>query len=609
MKIVRIQTKLLRSILLACCLIILSVSLVELFQHRKFQKNQISTEFANFDRGAKQVIREAVWRYDWDMVQTILKTQTSQMISFVEICDDKASKCLTYGDRGRIPYIEYETEITYNEVGSNNQVPIGRIYLQGHYDTWLSHLQEDLPSLLLTNGLSVFGVALILFFLFHRQVVQRLIALEKYTRQIDLQEGGEKHQPGPETLPEGQKRDEIHLLGDAVCGLVERAQGELERRKLLEQQLQQAQKMEALGTLAGGIAHDFNNILAAILGFAELSHLESEPGSRLHRNLGKIINAGQRAKNLISQILVFSRRTESPQEVLILADVVDEALTLIRASLPPKIVIHSELDRNIKVRGDSTRLHQIIMNLMTNGVQALGNGGGEITVSLQQLVLTGKEADSLVLESGKYCCLVVRDDGPGIPEAIQTRIFDPFFTTKKTGKGTGMGLAVVHGIVQNHGGTITVESRQGEGARFSIYLPQTDRKVAKNEHVLDVPKGTGQHVIVVDDEAVVLNLGTEVLADLGYKVKGFNSPVSARAYLETKPRVDLLITDLTMPEMSGLELATEFRLVLPDLPILLWTGYRDELAESSLDRHQVSQILEKPFEVEVLAQKVHALLK
>jgi len=607
MKLVSLRTKLLLSTMLACALIALVISSINLLQFRDADMNRVQEEFLNFEKGAKQTISEAVWRYDWDMAQTILETQTSRIISFVEICDNMVSRCLQYGTRDNIPYLEFQTPMLHGEGESKEPQEIGSIYLQGHYATFTRHIYDDLPKLLLTNIVSVFGIALILFYLFHRQVVQRLLALEQYTSKIDLQKIGSLESPAERGRDNW--RDEIDLLSDAVGGLVEKTKHELERRQTLEKQLNQAQKMEALGNLAGGIAHDFNNILAAILGFAELSSLKSEPGSEINRNLHKIISAGQRARSLTAQILLFSRRTETPQEVLILAHVVEEALNLIRASLPASIQIETELDSGLRIRGDSTKLHQVVMNIATNGAQAIGDRGGKLKITLHAVTLAAQQAEKFVLKPGRYCLLELCDDGSGIPEKIQARVFEPFFTTKQVGKGTGMGLAVVHGIVQIHDGGITIDSKPGVGTTVSIYLPETDESVVEIDSLTNIPKGNGQKIVVVDDENQVLDMGVSILENLGYKVTSFYDPKAALAFLRQEESADLVITDLTMPEMSGVELAAEFKACHPKRPVMLWTGYKDDIASESLDSNLINLILQKPFDIEELAQAVQHILE
>ncbi len=606
MKFVSLKSKLLLSIGLTCSLIVLTISFFGLIQYSELEKSRIHQEFTNFDNGAKQTIREAVWIYDWDTVKTILDSQTSLAISFAEVCDNKASKCLQYGKRGNGPYLEFQTPILHEGGEGGEQVEIGSIYFQGHYQTFSSLIYTVLPKLLFTNILSVFGIAIVLFFLFHRQVVQRLLTLEQYTRQIDLQKIENQHLLPVNTKTE--RRDEIDLLADAVGSLIEKTKDELERRHTLEQQLNQANKMEALGNLAGGIAHDFNNILAAILGFAELSLIKSEPNSDIYQNLQKIINAGQRARNLTSQILVFSRRTDSPQEILILAQVVDEALELIHASLPAKVRIETNLDHNLRIRGDSTRLHQVIMNIATNGVQALGDKGGNLKITLNDVTLDELQAEKLVLQPGRYCCLEICDNGPGIPQAIQARIFEPFYTTKKAGKGTGMGLAVVHGIVKTHGGAIIMNSRPGIGTTFSIYLPSTDERVVDMAKAPNIPRGSGQKIILVDDEMQVLEMGGSILENLGYSVTCFNEPKAALAFLQIEESIDLVITDLTMPEMSGVELATSIKTIHPNVPIMIWTGYKDDIASEIMEKNLINRIMQKPFGIADLAQAVSIVI-
>ena len=607
MKLISLKSKLLLSTVLTCSFIVLTISLIELFQFRELEKARIQEEFLNFEKGAKQTIREAVWKYDWEMVKTILESQTSRRISFVEICDKTVPRCLQHGTRDRIPYLEYQTAILYAEGKSGDQMAIGDIYLQSHYETFMDHMFKDLPNLLFTNILSVFAIALILFYLFHRQVVQRLLALEQYTRKIDLQKIGSLDSPVKSSNE--QRQDEIDLLADAVGSLIDKTKDELERRQTLEQQLNHAHKMEALGNLAGGIAHDFNNILAAILGFAEMSYLKSEPGSDIYNNLQKIISAGQRAKNLTSQILVFSRRDESSQEILTLAGVVDETLEMIRASLPTTIRIKTDLDTGLRIRGDANRLHQVIMNIATNGAQAIGERGGTLSISLKSVFLDQQEAEKLILQPGRYCRLEICDDGTGIPDEIQKRIFEPFFTTKKAGEGTGMGLAVVHGIVQNHGGTIIMTSKLETGTSFSIYLPQTEQSTVDIDTFTNIPRGNGQKIIMVDDELQVLDMGGSILIGLGYKVTSFNEPKAALAFLRQEKELDLVITDLTMPVMNGIELATACKTLHPDVPIILWTGYKDDIASESLKKNLINKILQKPFNIEYLAQAVNQLLE
>lgn len=606
MKHISLKTKLLLSVLLTCTLIVITISLINLLYNLNQEKTRIHDEFMNFEQGTKHIIVEAVWQYDWEMVNTILESQTSQVISYIEVCDNKSDKCLKRGTPGQPPFLELKSPLVYQEKTLRNAVEIGTVSLQGHYETFADHIYKELPQLLVINLCSVFGIASVLFYLFHIQVVKRLLALEQYTRKIDLQKL-ERLSPPDEVVQE-KRKDEIDLLFKAVNGLVDKTKEELERRQFLEQQLNQANKMEALGNLAGGIAHDFNNILAAILGLAELSYLQTDTDSAIHKNLNKIIMAGRRAKDLTSQILVFSRRTEIPREILEFAKVIDEALNLIRASLPGNIRIQTSLDYNIRIKGDSTRLHQVIMNIATNGIQAIGDKQGLLEISLEKIMLDTEAAKVLVLPPGEYCCLKLSDNGPGIPDKIKERIFEPFFTTKSAGQGTGMGLAVVHGIIQNHNGTIIINGAPNGGTCFSIYLPSSLDKPAEVNQPATIAQGAGQNIILVDDDPQVLEMGRAILKGLGYTVRTFSDPAAATVFLSQENSIDLVITDYDMPNIDGISLAVSVKTHHPEVPVLLWTGYRNDIALEGLETGLINQIIQKPFNLENLAHSIQQLL-
>lgn len=603
------QASLLRRLLLSgfvlCTVIVLCGTVYELTLHMDRQKERIEEEFVNFEQGTKQIIREAVWLYDWQMVSKIIKSQTSHLISYIEICDREAAHCIQYGVENDRPYLEHRSEIFHSGTSKDSSLLIGTVHLQGHYESFLQHLVKDGPSFFMTNAISVFGIALLIFILFHRLAVRRLMEVENYTRKIDLLHV-EEIDPLP-LMKKGQSPDEIERLAETINGLIDKFKDEFDRRSQLEQQLTQAQKMEALGTLAGGIAHDFNNILAAILGYAQLSYRQSEPGSKLQRRLEQIIHAGIRAKDLIGQILVFSRQHNSEQEAVKLAEVVEEALGLVRASLPANIEIKADLDRNLTVIGDASRLHQVVMNLAVNAGHEMKQSGGELWISLKKSRIDEDSGQKITLAPGQYVCLEIADTGPGVPPEIQQRIFDPFFTTKETGEGTGMGLAVVHGIVQSHGGMIRLDSRDGGGAVFRIYLPETTAEQEAEDEGSSPPRGCGEHLMIVDDEVVVAEMGAETLESLGYRVSVCNDPQLALQRLKQE-EVDLLISDLSMPQYSGLELAERAKTLNPDLPVLLWSGNPENLDDEAVRSGLINRIMLKPFTMESLARAIRQLL-
>jgi two-component system cell cycle sensor histidine kinase/response regulator CckA len=370
-----------------------------------------------------------------------------------------------------------------------------------------------------------------------------------------------------------------------------------EETKKLEAQLRQAQKMEAIGTLAGGIAHDFNNILGAILGFTQLTLFDLPEGSELRSNLEQVLRACDRARDLVKQILAFSRRSEMEKAPLRLLPVVKEALKLLRASLPTSLEIHKKLEiKEDLVLGDPTQMHQVLMNLCTNAAQAIRTGRGIIEVGLEELVIPAGHPPVLSgLKPGLYIRLTVRDTGEGIDPKIMDHIFDPFFTTKKAGEGTGMGLAVVHGIVKSHGGEITVTSRLGEGSIFQVYLPRVriDEETGRKSESSS-PTGN-ERILFVDDEPSLVVTWTRLLERWGYRVTSRGSSLEALEIFRAEPdRFDLVITDQTMPGLTGVELAREMLTIRPDLPIILCSGYSFAINPEIIRSVGIRKFLLKP---------------
>jgi PAS domain S-box-containing protein len=381
--------------------------------------------------------------------------------------------------------------------------------------------------------------------------------------------------------------------------------------KQLEGRLVQAQKMEAIGTLAGGIAHDFNNILWAIMGFTELTLHSIPEGSREHHNLQQVLKASERARDLVNQILAFSRKTAQERKPLQLASIVKEAIKLLRATIPTTIGIRTNItDPFAIVLADPTQIHQVIMNLCTNATHVMKEKGGILEVNLEECspdhnFLT-KQCD---LAPGHYVMLTVRDTGQGIEPQILGRIFEPFFTTKGVGEGTGMGLAVVHGIVKSHDGDITVSSQPGEGTTFTIFLPKIVREEKSTAEVLTpIPTGRGR-ILVIDDESMLVNLIKEMLESLGYEAIARNSSLEALQIFRSQPeKFDLVITDQTMPQMTGMELSQEFRRIRPDMPIILCTGFSETISEEKIKAVGINELLMKPIVMRNLAEAVRKVL-
>ena len=378
-----------------------------------------------------------------------------------------------------------------------------------------------------------------------------------------------------------------------------------------EDRLRQAAKMEAIGTLAGGIAHDFNNILGAILGFTELTMLSVPEGSKEHYNLDQVLKAGERARDLVKQILVFGRRAAQEKSPLPIRAVVQETLKLLRASLPSTINIKENLAAPAAlVLADPTQVHQILMNLGANAAHAMRENGGLLEINLEAVSLgQGDLLQHPGLTPGPYVQLTVRDTGQGMAPEIVERIFDPFFTTKAVGEGTGMGLAVVHGIVQSIGGEILVASQPGAGTTFTILLPEAAGAADSTEATLG-PLPTGSHsILFIDDEEMLVKIIQVMLKKLGYQVVAQTSSLEAAKIFQAQPeKFDLVITDQTMPHKTGMQLAQEFRLLRPDIPIILCTGYSETVTVEDIKAAGINELLMKPFPMRNLAETIRKIL-
>jgi len=390
-----------------------------------------------------------------------------------------------------------------------------------------------------------------------------------------------------------------------------------EARAELEMQLQQAQKMDALGRLAGGIAHDFNNLLTGVCGNAELLQSELSPRSREREIVNDIVSAAGRARELVSQILTFSRQRPVEKHALDPAPVLRESLQLLRAGLPAMIELHAEVPDHLPpIMGDEAQVQRIVMNLGTNAAQAIGAKNGYIRVGAGECRAT-PESPIAGVPPGQYLRIVISDNGRGMDDQTMSRIFDPFFTTKGVGEGTGLGLAVVHGIVETYDGFITVESQPASGTTFRVYFPITDqapppREVAPAPPALVAPAPVEQSdtVLLVDDEAVVLKVASSMLKRLGYVVESHtDSAAAASAFAAAPDRYHLLITDFAMPRLNGVELARRIWEARPGLPAILYSGYGGRLTANEVEQMGFTELLAKPFTMEGLSEAVTRALK
>ena len=400
----------------------------------------------------------------------------------------------------------------------------------------------------------------------------------------------------------GDKRCAIGLFRDVTA------------KRELERNARHAQKLEALGTLAGGIAHDFNNILAAILGYSELVINKLPSDSKAQSELAEVVRAGHRAAELVKQILTFSRLSNSNFSPLKIQSGMDEVLHLLRATLPTTIEINQEIDEKCgSIMADATQIHQVLMNLCTNAFHAMEETGGTLTIKLQEVDLT-EDADAALkdLAPGIYAELEVSDTGSGIEEDIIGHIFDPYFTTKEQGKGTGLGLAVVYGIVNDHNGTINAVSEVDSGTKFTVLFPVIDSVEVKPVPVIqhkEKPPTGKERILFVDDEQSIAMLGQKMLETLGYSVRKETDSRTALKLFQNNPQdFDLVITDRTMPGLPGLELAKELVGIRPDLPIILCSGYSSVLSEQEAKELGIRAFVMKPTNRRELAQTIRNVL-
>ncbi len=382
-------------------------------------------------------------------------------------------------------------------------------------------------------------------------------------------------------------------------------------RKRLEGQLQQAQKMEAIGTLAGGIAHDFNNILFPIIGYTEmtLDRLDSE--SRERKYMEEVLKGAHRARDLVAQILTFSRQGDREVKPLRTQLVVKEAMKLLRSTMPSTIEIRERIDKNSRpVLADPTQVHQIVMNLCTNAYHSMRETGGLLEVGLKEVAFDDENIPGgSRLGPGPYILLTVSDTGGGMDAATLQQIFDPYFTTKGKSEGTGLGLSVVHGIVNTYGGDIQVFSHPGEGTTFHVYLPAIDGVPAEDTPTDEMPAGGTERILVVDDEAVLLKMLDRMLSSLGYDVTcKQDSREALQSFIDAPSDVDLVITDMTMPELTGIQLARELLHVRPDLPVILCTGFSALISEESAAAIGIKKLVMKPVVRRDMAEAIRGVL-
>ena len=380
-----------------------------------------------------------------------------------------------------------------------------------------------------------------------------------------------------------------------------------------ERQLRQIDKIQAIGTLAGGIAHDFNNILFPIIGYTEMTLMDAPENSPIRSNLQEVLNATNRARDLVKQILAFSRQSIQKFKTLRLQPLIRESMSLIRATIPSNIKIIEDIEENCgPTMGDPTQIHQVIMNLCTNAFHAMQDTGGRLEIRLKEIdVMPDDILKKMGIVAGKYLQLEVKDTGKGMPPSVLARIFEPYFTTKEQSKGTGLGLSVAHGIVKSHGGDIKVFSEPGKGATFQVYLPlMEDREFEEVTENIDAEIQGEGHILLVDDEQSIVKVEKLMLERLGYQITALTSSADALAAFSSQPdQFDLIITDMTMPIMTGMELARKLIDIRPNIPIILCSGFNELASEEKAQAVGIKAYVQKPVEWKDLGATIRDVLQ
>ena len=381
-----------------------------------------------------------------------------------------------------------------------------------------------------------------------------------------------------------------------------------EEKRILEERLKHADKMEAIGTLAGGIAHDFNNILSAMMGYSELCLGAVKDRPKVYHNVEQVLKAAERAKDLVRQILTFSRKVDHEKKPIAVSPIIKEVVKFIRASLPSTIEIRQTIEESSDViMADPTQIHQVLMNLCTNAGHAMKESEGILEIGLKEVVMeAGDLSPNTPLIVGHYLELSVRDTGHGIAHENLGRIFDPYFTTKEKGEGTGLGLAVVHGIVEDHGGEIRVDSEEGRGTIFRIYLPVIEEKAEEEIFMPEVVfRGRGETILFIDDEKMLVDLNREMLEELGYRVVAETDPGHAiEVFKENGGHFDIVITDKIMPRMTGFDVAREIKMIRPDTPVLICSGILEQKDMEKFMVLGIRQFISKPIRISTMAKAI-----
>lgn len=556
-------------------------------------KNRISIEklVSNISRRFINLTR---YEIDKEIIETLKSIGEFLQVDrcYINILSDDGKK-ISYG-------YEWCAEGIKDRIEHFTDIPVNKF-------KWFFDNLKDSEYLHISNVENLPEEAVVVKELYRSYGIKSTLSIPLYLRNRFIGYFGLNSEKMEKTL----KKEDINLIkltGDIFVNVLERKRIEEEQDRF-QKELIKTQKMEAIGVLAGGIAHDFNNILASIMGYTEMSLRQVERNSKVWSNLNFSLKSINRAKDLIEQILTYSRQTKEELRPIKLIPIFKESVKFIRATLPATIEIRQKTSaKKDVILGNSTQIYQIIMNLCTNAFHSMNEREGLLNIELVEETIK----DTMIYPGiipGNYIKLIIKDTGHGMDEAIKNKIFDPFFTTKKRGKGTGMGLSVVHGIVKNHKGFILVSSEPKKGSTFQIFFPSCDGKIKTIEQITQEVSPGNESILFIDDEKILANAITKMLASTGYKVMRETSSLNALEIFKKNPEnFDLVITDLTMPRMSGLKLVEEIKTVRKNIPVILCTGYSDEIKPDEIKKLGIERLLKKPVSISKMTSAIRDIM-
>ena len=595
----------------------LTLSFLISYQQYKNSLSFLKKELNTIVTSNKSFIEQSLWILDTRALGLIVKGfLLNNDITFAQITDENGNVVISFGNPQSKNVITQTVPLYYHDNGKD--IFLGTLTVEASKRSAFTKARSLILATLLQSTLLMFILSVAIIFLFHNLVSRHLIAIQRYTRSITLgvqQEPLTLDRPNNKHIQEDELSstvDAINLMRRKIYEAYQNLEKQTSEQIKLERQLQQAQKMESIGRLAGGVAHDFNNVLSVIIGYSELLLNQIPPDDPVYGKIKAIYDAGSKASALTRQLLAFSRKQLLERKVISLNTLIKDFLKIFAKIVGEDIVFTTYLSpESCTVEADPGQIEQILMNLIVNAKDAMPNGG-EIIIETAVVQLDESYIEKhMEVKPGQYVLLSISDTGEGMDEDVKSKIFDPFFTTKEQGKGTGLGLATVYGIVKQHGGYIYVYSEKNKGTTFKIYLPACHKSAeeAKRKHFTEALSQGNHTILIVDDNPSIRELIVETLKPLGYHcLQAASGKEAIEVFHKYKGEVHLLLTDVVMPYMNGRELAETIKKEKPDIKVIFMSGYTENIIAHHGMLEPGINYISKPITPAALSQKIRSVL-